>query len=118
MCLILVKKMQVSWVYQRDDWYKSEKSRMHILPLVYLSKSFLPIQSHQPCKKEFIVHLENIVMEKPDYARDSEIEDVQWNDVKETLKAMWRKFHKGNAKQRTCYQHFLVYSKIIYKSYE
>ena len=91
---------------------------MHMLALVYLSKSFLPTKSHQSHAKEFIKDLENIVNEKPEYARDCDIDNVKWNDIKETLKAMWRKYQKDNRKQKALYEEFLAYSKIIFNSYE
>ena len=70
MYLILVKKIQISSIYQPDNWYKSDKSRVYILSLVYAPQSFLPFKPHQPHEKEFMVHLETIAWKKPEYARD------------------------------------------------
>ena len=62
------------------------KSRMHILALVYASKSYLLIKAHQPHGKEFMVHLGDIVAEKLEYARDCDIEDRKWVEIKTHLK--------------------------------
>ena len=37
---------------------------MHILALIYVFKSFLPIKAHQAYEKGFIVYLETIAFEK------------------------------------------------------
>ena len=100
MDLILAKKIKVSRTYHPYDWYKSEKSRMHILALVYASKSFLAMKQ-QPHSKAFMAHLESIVTENPNYAQDCEIDDVKWADIQDTLKAMWRKFHKNDSKLKS-----------------
>ena len=114
---ITAKKMEVSRLYQPNDWYKSEKSRMHILALVYASKSFLPMESHQPHAKPFMAHLESIAIENPEYARDCGIEDVKWIDVRDILKAMWRKYHNPSKSLKKRYEEFLSYSKTVYRSY-
>ena len=38
-------------------------------------------------------HLESIIIES------CQLDYVTWNDIKETLKAMWRKYHKPNRKK-------------------
>ena len=86
-------------VYHADDWHKSEKSRMHILGLVYLSKSFLPNKAHQPHRKAFMEHLECIVIKNPEFAKDCQLDDIVWNDIKDILKAMWRKYYKSDRKE-------------------
>ena len=93
-------------MYHPDDWYKSNKSRMHILALVYAWKSFLPM-NHQPHSKAFMSHLESIITENPGYVRDCRIDDVKWTDIQGTLKAMWRKYHKGGTKMKSHYENFL-----------
>ena len=97
---ILAKKMRVSSIYHPEDWHKCEKSRMYILGLVYLSKLFLPNKAHQLHRKPFMGHLESIIIKNPEFATDCQLDDVEWNDIKETLKAMWRKFHKPNRKKK------------------
>ena len=114
---ITAKKMEVSRLYQPDDWYKSEKSRMHILALVYASKSFLLVESHQPHAKAFMGHLESIATENPEYARDCGIDDIKWIDVKDRLKAMWRKYHNPSKNLRKRCKDFLSYSKTVYRSH-
>ena len=84
--LISVKKMQVSSIYQPNDWYKSDKPRMFTLPLVYASKSFLPHVAHQPQVKPFMDHLDTIVMENPEYAQDCGM--TMWNGMK--LEIFWK----------------------------
>ena len=74
---ILAKKIRVSLVYHADDWHKSEKSRMHILGLVYLSKSFLPNKAYQPHRRAFMDHLESIVIKNPEFAKDCQLERYQ-----------------------------------------
>ena len=59
--------MHIISIYQPNDWYKSDKSRIHILALVYASKSFLPMQTHQPHGKAFMSHLETIAIQNPVY---------------------------------------------------
>ena len=59
-------------------------------------------------------------MENPEYAWDCGIDNVKWHEIRDILKAMWRKFqdNKDNRKQKERYQHLLAYSQIIYKSYQ
>ena len=116
---ILAKKMQVTTIYHQDHWYKSEKSRMHILGFVYLSKSFLSNKSHQQHRKAFMDHLESVIIENPEFGKDCQLDDVFWNNVKETLKVMWRKYHNNpSAKRRQQYIDFLAYTKTVFKSYQ
>ena len=116
---ILAKKMQVTTIYHQDDWYKKEKCRMHILGFVYLPKSFLSNKSHQPHRKAFMDHLGSVIIENPEFGKDCQLDDVFWNDIKETLKAMWRKYHNNpSAKRRQQYNDFLAYSKTVFKSYQ
>ena len=72
---------------------------MHILGLAYVSKSFLPNKAHQPHRKPFMEHLEFIVTENPEFAKDFQLDDIVWNDIKDILKAMWRKYHKSNKRK-------------------
>ena len=56
--------IQGNSIYQENDSYKTNKSRTHILALIYVFKSFLPIKAHQAYEKGFIVYLETIAFEK------------------------------------------------------
>ena len=91
---------------------------MHILPLIFAFKSFLHIKLHQPYEKDFMAHLETIAVEKPKYACGSGIEDIKWIDIKNTLKVIWRKYHKKGQKLKLQDEVFLTHSQKVFKSYK
>ena len=91
---------------------------MHILPLIFAFKSFLHIKPHQPYKKGFMEYLETIAVEKREYACGSGIEDIKWIDIKNTLKVIWRKYHKKGQKLKLQDEVFLTHSQKVFKSYK
>ena len=83
---------------------------MDILPLIFAFKSFLYIKPHQPYEKGFMAHLETTAVEKPEYARGSDIEDIKSIDITNTLKVIWRIYHKKGQKLKLQYEVFVTHS--------
>ena len=80
--------------YAGDDWYVSKKdhSRMKILAILFLARNEIKDTTHQPNKTEVWPQFVRVKWQKPVYA-DKCISDVNnWNDMKDILKAMWRKY--------------------------
>ena len=77
-----------------DDWYVSKKdpNRRKILAILFLARSEIMDTTHQPNKKEVWPQFVRVKWQKPVYT-DKCIGDVNnRNDIKDILKAMWRKY--------------------------
>ena len=103
--------------YPGEDWYVSKKDdrRMKILAPLFLARNEIKDTTHQPNKKEVWPQFVRVKWQKPVYA-DKCIGDVNnWNDIKDILKAMWRKYK--SEENHIQFERFLDEAAKLYKRY-
>ena len=91
---------------------------MTIFSLVHAGDLFIKIKDHQHHANSFLSHLETLVTENPQWVKDSDLEDADWNHIKEILKAMWRKYHNPRLQNSIPnYKRSHSLSRTIFESY-